>query len=230
MNIPMKQYENERIQKEKEFWNKAASRYDTPSGIDIAYERSINKCHHILSGTDHVLELACGTGKIAFGIADCISDIVATDISEEMIKKAKEKQLKGNFPNISFEVGDGYHTRFEKETFDAVLLFNVLHVVKEPDTLLDEAFRILKPNGYLITATDCYGEKLSFRKQIYHTVPKLMKKLGIVSYLSSYGKTDLLQRISSHKFSICETDILYDAPLNYYVLAKKQNGGLTIEK
>lgn len=215
--------ENERIIKERSLWEKIAPNYDKQSTkFEKAYKLSIEKAKEVLKNTDNVLEIACGTGIVSLGIAEKVNSVIGVDISPKMISIAKEKAAKLSANNVDFETADGYSLRYEDNSFDAVLLFNSLHIVKEPNVLLAETYRLLKPNGYLITATDCYSESVPFSKKIYTLVPKIMNKFGLINYLSCFSKKDVISLLTQNKYEIIEDDILYDAPVNYYVLGQKK--------
>lgn len=222
MNNPSKK-DNERVIKERSLWEKVASNYDKQSSkFERAYKMSIEKSHKVLKNTDNVLEIACGTGIITLGIAEQVNSVIGVDISPNMITIAKEKASKLSVNNVDFKIADGYSLQYEDNSFDAVLVFNSLHIVKEPDSLIAETYRLLKPNGYLLTATDCYSESVPFFKTIYTLVPKIMNRFGIINYLNCFKKKDIIGLLTQNKYEIIEDDILHDAPLNYYVLGSKK--------
>lgn len=219
----LSEQENERIIKERSLWEKIAPNYDKQSSkFEKAYKLSIEKSEKVLNNTHNVLEIACGTGIISLGIAKQVNSVIGVDISPKMISIAKEKAAKLSANNVDFKTADGYSLQYKDNTFDAVLLFNSLHVVKEPNVLLAEAYRLLKPNGYLITATDCYSESVPFLKTIYTLVPKIMKKFGAINYLNCFSEKDVISLLTQNKYEIIDDDILYDAPVNYYVLGQKK--------
>ncbi|WP_066497107.1 class I SAM-dependent methyltransferase [Abyssisolibacter fermentans] len=214
---------SKRIFKEKKIWNKLASKYDKQCSIyDDAYKLSIENSNKILQNDFDVLEIACGTGLVTFGIAETVKKIIAIDISNEMIIVAKEKANKLKINNVEFKVADGYNLNYKDESFDAILLFNALHIVKEPDMLLNEIYRLLKPNGFLLMATDCYAEPVKIKQHIMLTVLKIAKVLGIIPYLSYYKKEDIDDYLIRHNFVIKERDVLNKEPVNYYVAASKK--------
>ncbi|MGN0493611.1 MAG: class I SAM-dependent methyltransferase, partial [Acutalibacteraceae bacterium] len=76
----------------KRFWDKWASRYDrTMSGSRNTYDYIIREMKKALNRDMTVLELACGTGLISERIVGSVKMLEATDFSEDMIRKAKEK-------------------------------------------------------------------------------------------------------------------------------------------
>lgn len=114
-----------------------------------AYELSIRKALAAISPGQQVLEIGCGTGIVSFGAAPHVQRLIAVDLSPEMIAEAQRKAQSLAVSNIDFRVGDGYSLPFADGSFDVVLLFNVLHIVQEPATLLREARRLLKLVGVI---------------------------------------------------------------------------------
>lgn len=210
-----------RKENERKFWDKAANNYDNSSHFDKAYKLSIENCKNVLTGSETVLDIACGTGILTFGIAENVSHITGLDLSEEMIKMAIRKTPNNLKDKVTFKVGDGYSTDFSSESFDTILIFNALHIVKEPDALLRESYRILKNGGHLITATDCYNEPAPFGKRMYHFLPKMIQKIGVIKYLNCYTRKDIDNLFVQNNFHIINTEILFDKPTNYFIMAEK---------
>ena len=78
-------------------------------------------------------------------IADKVRHLIATDLAHEMVEKAKEEL--SQFSNVEVQIEDCYSTSFEDNTFDAALLVNLLHIVKNPTMVLRESCRVLKGDG-----------------------------------------------------------------------------------
>src|SRR3989344_8483928 len=98
---------------------------------------------------EDVAEFGCGYGGFTIPAAKIIKGkIYAIDIEPEMIKETQRKARKNRLNNIETItrdfIADG--TGLEDESVDYVVLFNILHN-ENPGQLLNEAYRILKPNG-----------------------------------------------------------------------------------
>jgi ubiquinone/menaquinone biosynthesis C-methylase UbiE len=213
-----------RQQKERTIWDKQAAKYDDHvfRMYKNTYELSIEKVRAVLATDRQVLEIGCGSGIIALGIAPYAKQVVAMDISPLMISIAQSKAENLSISNIVFRVCDGYAIPDDDESFDVVLLFNVLHVVKEPAAVLREAYRLLKPGGRLLSATDCYAEPVPFLARLMLSAQKLLKMVGVVPFLWYYRKEELHHLFEQSSFIIEDSDVLHSAPVNYYLLASKQ--------
>jgi ubiquinone/menaquinone biosynthesis C-methylase UbiE len=139
-----------------------------------------------------------------------------------MVAVAKSKAKRASITNVEFRVCDGYALPYDDQAFDVVLLFNVLHFVKEPTTLLQEAHRLLKPSGYLVSATDCYAEPGPLPFRIGLSIQRILKAIGVIPFMWTYKKEEIHQLFEQCAFVIVGTDVLHPAPVNYYVLARKR--------
>jgi SAM-dependent methyltransferase len=90
-----------------------------------------------------VLEVGCGTGLFTEELAHTDNTIVAIDISEALIMKAKERVSSAN---INFIVGNACETEFASGSLDFVVGSSSLHHL-EVDCALKEFIRVLKPGG-----------------------------------------------------------------------------------
>ncbi|HSJ56975.1 MAG TPA: class I SAM-dependent methyltransferase, partial [Anaerolineae bacterium] len=185
--------ETTRQAKERGFWDRQAPGYDQRSfeWFETAYRRSVEKARSVVSPEQQVLEIGCGTGIISLGIAPHVRHVIGTDIAPEMVAVARRKAETAGMGNVEFHVHDGYALPYDDASFDAVLLFNILHVVQEPAALMREAHRLLKPGGHLVTATDCYAEPVPLKARLYLTAQRLLKVTGAVPFLAYYRRADL---------------------------------------
>jgi len=94
-----------------------------------------------------VLEIATGPGLLAKHVAPAARRMVATDYSDGMIAEAKKGACPGN---LTFEVADAMALPYADDSFDAVLIANALHIVPDPEKVLREIDRVLRPGGVLI--------------------------------------------------------------------------------
>jgi len=101
---------------------------------------------------ESILEIGCGTGRmvpiLSGGVID--GNVVALDISEEMLQFARKKMKKGGgqYP-VDFCQADGFLLPLQDESFDAVFLGFTLELFDTPDIaqVLGGCRRVLKQNG-----------------------------------------------------------------------------------
>ena len=93
-----------------------------------------------LEGSQRVLDVGCGDGKITAQIAARLSNgtVTGVDSSQDMIGFASSHFGPTLRPNLRFEVADARCLPFREE-FDLVVSFNALHWVPEQEAALYEA-------------------------------------------------------------------------------------------
>ncbi|MGH6887007.1 MAG: class I SAM-dependent methyltransferase, partial [Geminicoccales bacterium] len=98
-----------------------------------------------LDGTERVLDIGCGDGRITAAIARRLKSgsVLGIDPSTHMIDFAKAHFAD---PNLAFAVGDATTLSYRGE-FDLVVSFNALHWVRDQNAALRGIREALKPTG-----------------------------------------------------------------------------------
>jgi len=147
-------------------WN--ASGYYRQSALQ---QRLAEKCLAglELDGTERLLDVGCGDGKITAAIAARLSggSIVGVDPSTQMIDFARQ-HFQPDAGNLRFEVGDAAHLGFRDE-LDLVVSFNALHWVTDQAAALSSIRRALRPSGRAVLQLVCKGELRSLEAVIEDT-------------------------------------------------------------
>ena len=98
---------------------------------------------------NRVLEVGVGTG-LNLPLYPRDAHITGVDISEEMLKKARERVAHFGMTNVDLRVMDGSKLEFPDNSFDRVIATYVISAVPDPVKTLLEMRRVCKPSGNLV--------------------------------------------------------------------------------
>ncbi len=93
------------------------------------------------------IDLGCGPGVLSFTMVLCVGNqgiVYATDSSDEMLEYIRAKNPPGNLTLVQC---DASQTGLDSNIADFCLMSLILHDIEQPDTVMAEAFRLLKPEG-----------------------------------------------------------------------------------
>jgi trans-aconitate methyltransferase len=101
-----------------------------------------------LEGTEHILDVGCGDGKITAAMAQKVQQgaVIGVDLSASMIQTAQTAF--SNQENLSFCVQDAACIDYDEE-FDLITSFTVMHWVLKQMDALERFEKALKPGGKL---------------------------------------------------------------------------------
>jgi len=106
-------------------------------------------------GEQHtVLDYGCGPGTFTFTTAELVGKggkVYALDVRPRALERVREKAMSEKIENVETILLDtsGFDTRLDSESMDIVLLYDVFHDIKDRQGLLQELYRVLKPDGLL---------------------------------------------------------------------------------
>jgi phosphatidylethanolamine/phosphatidyl-N-methylethanolamine N-methyltransferase len=134
-------------------------------------------------------------------------NITGIDISRAMLKRA------GRYKRGSIQLLEmsGESLNFRDGIFDYVVLSHVIAVVKRPEEMLNEVFRVLKPKGKLFILNHFTPDNsLRYADKIFNPISKLLhfKSLFFQSDLKTLQKFSVVEEESIGKLSYFKTLIL----------------------
>ena len=125
----------------------------TPAGVDA---RIID-----LMAGEHLgelLDIGTGTGRMLRLLGVNADSAVGIDISREMLVLARSNLHAAGLDHLSVRQGNMYQLRFAAASFDTVTIDQVLYQAEQPDEVLREAARVLRPGGRLLLVEYLTGE------------------------------------------------------------------------
>lgn len=205
------------------FWDRVARRYARMQMRDPqTYERTLDLIRTRLAPGDRVLEIGCGTGATALKLADGVQHYVASDYSAQMIAIAEERRTEAGAENIELcvaQLGDG---SLPKGPYDAVLGFNILHLLPDRQLAFAEIAQALRPGGLMISKTPCLGG-------VYRVLQPLVvafRLFGKAPHFNFVTPARLEREITMAGFEIIETENYSERPPRRFVVARKREGAL----
>jgi ubiquinone/menaquinone biosynthesis C-methylase UbiE len=99
-----------------------------------------------------VLDVACGPGILSAAIAKAARDVVAFDLTPQMLKKAAQRCSEAGVDNVTFREGNAAALPFANAAFDAAVTRLSVHHFDRPGRVIEEIFRVLRPGGSFVIA------------------------------------------------------------------------------
>lgn len=122
-----------------DFWNQSS---------EEMWERGSRKTivpflsKHMKPGIE-IADLGCGDGYGSYKLYEAGYRVIGIDLSEEMMKKAKEREAEG----LTFQQGDLTRLPLADEQMSGLMAINSLEWTEKPLDALNEMRRVLKKNG-----------------------------------------------------------------------------------
>lgn len=128
-----------------ENWDHLRSLHYPEAAIETAIIEHLNQAQY-----ERVVDLGTGTGRMLALLAPRAQDAEGLDMSHHMLTVARANLNRAEIRNARVRQGDVAHTPFETSSADLVIVHQVLHYLEQPEDVIDEAARILKPGGQLL--------------------------------------------------------------------------------
>jgi 2-polyprenyl-3-methyl-5-hydroxy-6-metoxy-1,4-benzoquinol methylase len=211
-----------RRSKAEKFWDRLARSWDKPtSESDQTDTKVLAKARPYLKATDAVLDYGCAMGSVDLKLASAVKAIHGIDISSRMIAAASEAAKAGKVANVSFAKATVFDESLERESFDAVLAFNIFHLLEDAPKALLRIRELLKPDGLLISVTPCLGEKGTLPVRSAMLLVRLAGRLRMIPYVRRWKVTELQESMVAASLATIEIEELVYSTSEYFVVAKK---------
>lgn len=161
-------------------FNSVAQRYDFLNNLmsfgTHNYVKYLSIKNLVIKPHDSVLDLCCGTGDLARLIKKIQPEahVTGIDFSEKMLEIAVRKNsAKEQCRQIKYIQGDVTDLPYEDNTFDFVTMGFGLRNIANAEKAVEEAYRVLRPNGSFLHLD--FGKKNLLSKIYDKTTPLLIR-------------------------------------------------------
>ena len=129
-----------------------------------------------------ILDMAGGTGDIAFRLADCGAEVTVSDINQEMLDVGIERAMKRGIDTLVWSRQNAEQLAYPDRVFDAYTIAFGIRNVTHIDKALAEAFRVLKFGGRFFclefSTTEWPGFKDAYDLYSHRIVPQIGKAIA----------------------------------------------------
>lgn len=168
-------------------FDRATGYYDATRGYPPGVAERVGEAIVAAAGATaatRFLELGIGTGRIAFPLIVRGYPYAGIDISEPMMAQLRAKLAAYAVahpdqppPQADLRVGDSTQLPYPDASFDVVLSVHVLHLIPNWRAALDEALRVLTPEGVYLNGNDD-AVTLGSHQTVQRTWFAILKRLG----------------------------------------------------
>ena len=178
-----------------------------------------------------VLDVGCGSGRAINLMAKTFpsSDFTGYDFSKEAIQKAKNESEKFGLSNATFEQQDVTHFD-HKDQFDLITAFDAIHDQANPEKVLKNIRRSIKPNGIFLMQDIAGSSKLE--NNMDHPLAPFLYTVSCLHCMTvslalegkglgaMWGKELATQMLKDAGFSRVDVKQLPHDPTNYFYIAR----------
>ena len=135
-----------------------------------------------LENFDIVLDYGCGAGVLMPIISTFSKEVHGFDIAVPFIDLAKKLIEEKNIKNAHAYTDTEFNEKFMENCFDVVFINDVLHHMENPHEAINDAFRLLKPEGKLIVIEPNRLNPAMFISQVIEPNEWKWLKMGYFRY------------------------------------------------
>lgn len=185
------QYSVQNKKKEIEFWNNISNETTIQSIFpEERWEIIISRLTKYPKNSI-ILEVGAGEGLLAKKLADFGFTTIAVDISRDILKLAEGSS------NLHRIIGDAENGPYRNKTFDAVVMYGVLHHFPSPFEIIRDLSRVGKNESILLTVEPNANSPYTLLKNFLKSL--LIGSVGKEWYFKKFRSTE---NEKDHKVSI----------------------------
>ena len=133
------------------YFREKASRWDEIRSLHVPEQEVENALLEMLpSRIEDLLDIGTGTGRMLELLAPRVTRALGIDASREMLAVARNNLDKAGHAHCRVRQADMYQLPLPADSFDAVVIHQVLHYAESPGAVMAEAGRVLRPGGAML--------------------------------------------------------------------------------
>ncbi len=126
-------------------WEELRGRYVDDERVDETLKRIIRECR-----VSDMLDIGTGTGRVPRLAGDHAGSVIGIDNSHDMLAIARANLDQDGLRNCQVRHADMYRMPFSADRFDLITANLLVHYADDPEAVLAEAIRVLRPGGRLV--------------------------------------------------------------------------------
>ncbi len=152
------------------YFSRNADEWDKIRNLHIAEAEVENALLSLVpeTGIQDFLDIGTGTGRMLELFGPRVGRGVGIDLSRQMLSVARANLQRADLRNCQVRHGDMYQLPFNGESFDAVVIHQVLHFADDAAEVIAEAARALRPGGRLVVVDFAPHELEALRAEHAH--------------------------------------------------------------
>jgi ubiquinone/menaquinone biosynthesis C-methylase UbiE len=113
-------------------------------------------------------DVGCGTGSLTFELARFARKVIGVDLSQEMLRRARELAKEKKLANVDLRFGDALKLPIPTHSVHAAFCVMVLHFLPDPQKAAAELCRIARPGGSIVLVDLVQHKQEWMREQMAH--------------------------------------------------------------
>jgi 2-polyprenyl-3-methyl-5-hydroxy-6-metoxy-1,4-benzoquinol methylase len=147
--------------------------------------------------SDVVLDYGCGSGVLLPIISSFSNEVHGFDVVPSFVDLAKDLLNMEHIKNVSVYNENEFKNKFFENCFDVIIINDVLHHMENPKDAIDNAYKLLKPEGKLIILEQNRLNPAMFILQVCDQNERKWLKMGYFKYY---------EKICGQKFEVIKKD------------------------